>query len=249
MPEKLSALETSSRLKILIYGHSGVRKTCFACEFPGPIYVADFDGKISSARNWLADRPEKLEAITYDSFVEGQNPLIKTAFGRYYKQLLELEKFAAAPEPFPYATVVLDSITTYTQAMLHEVMSQHPGAKRYDKWTPALQDYGIATSHFKIYLLRLLSLPCNVIVTAHIQLTKDEKTGALVYEPLIYGKLPGLLPIWFEEVYRAYVEDSKEGRKYLMQTQASRKYRARSQIKGLPDPCPTSYEELSKHLK
>ncbi len=250
MPQQLSELNTEKRLKILAYGHSGTGKTIFACGFPLPIYVADFDGKISSARNYYSIKDsERLKQISFDSFQPKGKIEIDKPFARYNTELVNLERLAAGPEPFPYKTVVLDSVTTYLEQMTREVMRQKPQTKRYDKDTPVLQDYGIVSSHFKLYLSRILQLPCNVVVTAHIGLTKDELTGEVTYGALLTPKLAPMLPILFEEVYRTYTE-LKDGKTlYMAQTQASRKYSARCQIQGLSNPTELSYTNIAKFLK
>jgi hypothetical protein len=245
-PLNLTDLDSTSRLKILVYGHSGVGKTIFATGFPKPLYVADFDGKISSARNFYP--AEALSEVSYDNFQPQGEINSDKPFVRFNTELVTLERQAKEGK-FPYKTFVLDSITTYTEQMLREIMRQHPGAKRYDQKTPVLQDYGIMNSHFKLYLSRVLQLPCNVVVTAHIQTSKDERTGELHHEPMCTGKLPDLLPVLFEEVYRAYTENKAGETSYLAQTRAGNRYRARTQLKGLPNPVELSYKRLSSFLK
>ena len=92
----------------------------------------------------------------------------------------------------------------------------------------------------------LLSLPCNVIFTAHIATEKDETTGQILRTPLMTGKLKNELPIYFAEVYRAFVETDPKTQecRYMAQTQADSKFNCRSQIKGLPPVIPLKYDQL-----
>ena len=47
-------------------------------------------------------------------------------------------------------------------------------------------------------------------------------------------KRPSQLPIYFDEVYHSYVEDTKDGgRKYLWQTQPDRMFYAKTRL-GIP---------------
>ncbi|HUR97951.1 MAG TPA: AAA family ATPase, partial [Pyrinomonadaceae bacterium] len=115
---KLSELKPSQNKKICVLGDSGSGKTVFAAGCPGPIYFFDFDGKISSAASYFAKDPERLTQIHYDSYQpadEKDHP-----FARYDKKLTEL----AQAKPFPYATVVVDSLTTYADAMFKEIVRQ-----------------------------------------------------------------------------------------------------------------------------
>lgn len=241
---KLSELQSGKNLKVLVYGNSGTGKTIFGASFPGPIFVADFDGKISSVANFLRGNP-KLGEIEYETYLPKPGGDDRP-FVRYNTKLIELENAAKAGS-FPYRTVVVDSLTLYADQMLKEIVVQNPGIKRQHSPTTnltAMQDYMILNSHFKNMLVRVLQLPCNVVVTAHIQTNKDDITGEIHREPLLPGKLAAFLPIMFEEVYRTYRQDGK----YFAQTQSNTQYNARSQIRGLPDPMKLEYAEIAKVL-
>ncbi|HUR98760.1 MAG TPA: AAA family ATPase, partial [Pyrinomonadaceae bacterium] len=169
-------------------------------------------------------------------------------FARYDKKLTEL----AQAKPFPYATVVVDSLTTYADAMFKEIVRQNPGIQR-SKTNLAIgssvQDYGIFAQYFKHMLTRLLQLPANVIVTGHIVTDKDELTGEIIREPFLPGRqAPKMVPILFEEVYRAFAE-IKDGRvAYRAQTQSDGRYKCRSQIRGIPPVIDLSYATLEKFM-
>lgn len=248
---KLSELKTNENKKVLIYGQSGTGKTIFSCSFPGPIYVADFDGKISSAATFYKNTPQ-IGDIEFDSFVAYSD------FNKFYSKISSLKKIAddskKAPleVPFPFKTVILDSITTFSNALMKEVIRQNPSSKRTkvnDTLVPFLPDYQIAISHFKDIIMTLLSLPCNFVATGHIQTSKDEMTGEILNEPLIYGKdLPSWLPVVFEEVYRSFTETVDGKTSFMAQSKADRKYIARTQLQGIPEKFKLSYEELKKYF-
>ena len=243
---KLSEFSVGRNLKVLAYGHSGAGKTIFASSFPGPIFFADFDGKVSSVANYLRGS-KKIDEIEFETYLPRPGEKDDRPFVRYNTKLVELENAAKAGN-FPYKTVVIDSLTLYADQMLKEVVLQNPGIKRQESPTTKLtsmQDYMILNLHFKNMLVRVLQLPCNVVVTAHIQVTKDDITGEIHREAQLPGKLASFLPIMFEEVYRVYSADGK----YLAQTQSSAQYNARSQIKGLPNPMVLSYSEIEKVVK
>lgn len=239
---KLSELNSTSKVKLLLYGLSGAGKTIAACSFPKPLFLADFDGKASSALNFYGR--QAVSEIEYENYMIDHAQGVDRPFNRFYTQLHNLE-LAVKNKAFPYKTIVVDSLTTYTDQMMAEVIKQNPGAKRVDKHTAALQDYLILGSHFKSYLGRILSLPCHVVFTAHIQQTRDEATGEIIREPMLPGKMAAQLPIMFEEVYRMYADAGK----YLAQTQATKQYLARSQIKGLVSPVEFNYDVIAKQLE
>lgn len=244
---KLDSMDLkNANRSVLVYGLSGSGKTVFAAGFPKPL-IFDFDGKISSAASFYAGRSE-LAQIEYENYAD------KKDFARFYTKLQELRK--TDPAKFPYRTVVLDSITTFADSLMSEVIRQNPAdaskrSKVNETLVPHLKDYQIAISHVKDIVRQVLTLPCLKVFTAHIQQDKDEVTGEVLYQPLIWGKdLPQWLPMVFEEVYRTYAE-TKDGKLQLMaQTRAERKYVARSQIPGLPNPLNLAegYSAWSRYL-
>lgn len=104
-----------------------------------------------------------------------------------------------------------------------------------------MQDYGILKREFARLVPGLLALPCNVVMLGHIQIQKDEVSGEIVRLPALDGSFAAELPIYFEEVYRTYVENGK----YLAQTTADYKYKCRTQ-RGLPKSIPLAYKSIVK---
>ena len=124
---KLSDLkQTDSNIKVLIYGLSGAGKTSCALGFPGPMYVADFDGKISSGANfWEAKDPKRLEAIEYDNFQPTAANGGVRVYRKFEAKLAELEDLAKQGK-FPFRTFVLDSLTSFGDMMLQAIMADNP---------------------------------------------------------------------------------------------------------------------------
>lgn len=235
----LNDLKISENLRLLQYGESGTGKTVFATGFPTPIHVLDFDNKISSAAAyWREKDPARLNDITYETY--GPTDERGTQAERCSNDLGKMRKEGKFPR-----TLVLDSLTTFSDEFMRYLMRINPGIKRMDTKgaaTPAMQDYQVAKLYFKQFIGQLLTLPCNVVVLAHIQMDKDEITGEILRTPMIAGKLSRELPIWFEEVHRSYVKDGK----YMSQTKSDSRYQCRTQIPRLPAEIELRYEELVK---
>ena len=72
----------------------------------------------------------------------------------------------------------------------------------------------------------------HLVVIAHEQLIQDEITGEVLIQPLIVGKkLPEMLPLWFDECYRAQVGRDKDGKVvHQLLVRARTKYMARSRL-------------------
>lgn len=244
---KLSALDTSANLKLLLVGESGVGKTCFASEIPGKTYIIDFDGKVSSLAKYLEHHnPTKISEIDFESFTPNKENQFRVY--RKFEQHLSNIEIAIAQEKFPFQTLFIDSITTMVDAMMIETIADSPGLKRPAPGVAALQDYLVLNTRFIPLIQRLLALPLNVIMTAHVKVEKDEASGELVRSALLHGQLPQKLPIYFEEVYRAYTV-KKDGKVFhVADTQQSPGFFGRSQIPGLPATIPLSYKFLADYM-
>jgi len=211
---------------------------------PGKTRVLDFDNKIDSAALFYKGDKERLANIDVTQFRAGFD----------LSPIQQLEK-VISDEFIPqqragkmsFDTLLLDSITTFSAAMLSHIVKSNPGIKRTvsaQGTQPGLQDYGILKREFQRVIKGLLSLPCNVIMLAHIATEKDETTGAILRHTMMDGSFAKELPIYFKEVWRAYVKD---GVRYA-QTQSDGQYNCRSQIPGLPNPVRLDYSEIAKYL-
>lgn len=248
---KLSELKTNEYIKVLVYGHSGTGKTCLASTFPLPIFYADFDGKVASAARFQGSNPERLKQMEFEDFRFSPSVSVPNSYGKFLTYLARLEELSAVTDgPFPFKTIVLDSLTTMSDAMIPYLLKKHSDIKRAIPGVPGQQDWGMILFEMKNVVKRLLALPCNVVFIGHIKDTKDEITGAVEYKVALAGQAADALPILLEEVYRSYVETDKDGNThYLAQTRASSKYKVRTQIPGMPPVIKLSYESIKAAME
>lgn len=244
----LADLDPKKKKNILLVGDSGTGKTCFAGTAPGRIHVCDFDGKIGSLAGHLkVNNSEALDRISYEQYLPSKLTPGKQG-GLFDQAMRDLEKLD--PEDFPYDTLVVDSLTTMSDEIMKLIMKSNPGITRYNTkiaQAPALQDYGLFRTYMKSVISTVLSFPCHVIFTAHIERSKDEMTGRIVQLPMLTGKLAAELPIYFDEVYKTVVDTDKNGKvQYMAQTQADKQFNCRTQISGLPAMIPLDFNELLK---
>ncbi len=239
---KMSAIKPTEALKVLVYGNAGTGKTCFASGFPGPILILDFDGKADSAASYYRNDAARLDQIEVEDMSRqlgaDVDPIEKLT-SVINSKLIPQQKSGQ----MEFKTLVVDSLTTFSSAVLNHIIRTNPGIKRNSSrqgMQPCQQDYGILKREFGRLIPGLLSLPCNVVMLGHIKVDKDEMTGEIIRGPLMDGSFAQELNVYFKEVYRSYVE----GDKFLAQTKSSQQYACRSQIYGLGSPIPLKYEAL-----
>jgi len=203
------------KLNVLMYGKSGTEKTTFGCCFPKP-YVFDFD------KGMLGQRGRDVEYDTYTSYVD------------FEVRFKELEREC------PYETIVIDSVTMLEEYCMDKVLAANRRAM------PTMNEWNVLITELKDLFMRATKMNKHVVVIAHEQMIQDEITGEIMIRPQIVGKkLPGQLPLWFDEVYRAQVSRNKEGVPvYSILTASDVKYMAKSRLS-----CMQAVEDWSKDGK
>ena len=243
---KLSEIKDTDFIKVLVCGPPGTTKTCFAVGFPTPILVLDFDGKVNSAARWYEKDKERLEQIEVRQLnkrLDDKDPIAE--LNQIIKDELIPQQKAGQMK---YKTLVVDSMTTFSSAVLAHIVKTNPGIKRVQSaqgFQAGMQDFGILKREFARLIPGLLSLPMNIVMTAHVKTDRNEITGEIIRSPIMDGSFSQELPIYFEEVYRVFLKDGKP----FAQTKSDQYYDfCRSQIPGLPNPVALSYESLIKKV-
>lgn len=232
---KASEMAGHSFFKGLIYGDSGAGKTCLAAQFPGPVEYWDFDNKISSAVDYFKRIGKQALLEQIDVYQFSGLPLVER-IPAWEKRTRELDAIIKAKGAFPFKTLVLDSITTLSHHLMEDyIFRSQTGLKRPLPGINGLQDYALYEKHMTRVLSGLLAQPFNFVVLGHVDIDKDQNTGAIDKKPLCAGQqLAKKLPIWFEEVYVAKAKP--DGTRVLL-TQPADGFIARSQ-RGLDKEIP-----------
>lgn len=241
---KLSEMKAAEHLKILVVGPPGTGKTCFAIGMPCPILVLDFDNKVSSAAAWYANDKERLDNVDVRQLnkrLDGTDPIVE--MNKIISEELIPQQSSGVMK---YKTLVIDSATTFSAAILSHIVKTNPGVKRVQSHQgvqPGMSDYGILRREFARLIPGLLSLPMNVVMTAHVKTDRSELTGEIIRSPVMDGSFATDLPIYWDEVYRIFMKDGKP----YAQTKSDPYYDfCRSQIPRLPNPIALEYSELIK---
>jgi len=241
---KASEYPNTKLVKVLAYGNPGTGKTCFAAGFPTPILYFDFDNKVSSAIRFFSKDRTRLESIEVKAL---SMSLVSSPLNAFIQEIEALKKMQATGD-FPYKTLVIDSITTFSAACLQHIIATNPGIKGRQTAQGMMPDkahYGVLLREFERLIPGLLTLDMNIVMLGHLTEYKNDDTGVMVREVMCDGSFSSRLPIYFDEVYYTYKGSKGE---FMAQTQNLGGYSCRSQIPGLPANIPLNYEELKAYV-
>lgn len=206
-------LNSPQRLKIAIVGEQKTGKTWFALSAPGPIFIADFDTRAESIKEYVRqNKRTDIYAKTY-----------KDRDTKFPNAILDLETDIAA---FEYAktqgkeipeTYILDSITFMRTACERELVRQQPSMSRKIKLgnnelrIPQGWDIINGNRDYILFIIGRLAELGNVIAIFHeidekdVQnSTKDEKkyTGRKTIQPQYLSTLLSV----FNDVFRITID-------------------------------------------
>ena len=213
------------KMKILMYGPSGVGKTTLASTFPGPHFV-DFDNGMLSVAGQDIEYftinsrptvdPDYIEL--FGEKVAGQNAYLKgLALIEHWGNTLTSDQ-----------TLIVDSLSFWNDYTVEHVLQLENQRK------PRIQDWGAAQKLLELTVEALNNIDCNLIVIAHEQFVKDDESGFISWLPLTIGKLATKIPIYFDEVWRCYSEPGRGADRdtqiYGIETKPTRRTTAKSRL-------------------
>jgi hypothetical protein len=256
MPSAKDLKPETEFLKCLVIGQPGTGKSEFASSFPTPGFVLDFDNGMLSYRG---------KDFDYETFLSGQQTtkgqgVAPVGWVKFEKDLIQLQADVLAGK---YKTVIVDSTTTMSDLAMERALQLNP--QRSDTQGPVWNiHYSLVRNLMEGRLRQIIGMNCNVVVNAHVETVKDDKTGAIIdVGPLLPGALTTKLPGYFDEVYYSTIKTSttkaeagKPGQsitQFLLQTCPKGYYRARSRISGreriIPEFVENNYSAIMEHVR
>ena len=199
-----SKLMGDKNKRVLVYSRSGGGKTSLIgkvleLDSMCPLYVFDFDLRINSILA-VVDHTRIVQHLHYDQYRDGTSA--GSAFSSAEAKLRDLAtELAQGRGP---RTVALDTLTFMEKSIGARVllMDGKPSNAPLQ-----LNHYKSIIAQLEDFISKLCALDCNVIVTAHEEIEKDEITGATTRGIRVVGKaLPNVLPGYFNEVWYAEVQ-------------------------------------------
>lgn len=226
----------STLVKTLVVGDYGTGKSVFASTFPTPAFLFDFDKG----------------ALTYKGkdFKYGQYTINPAGWVDFEKDFNQVVKECKEGK---YKTIVFDSTSLLTDLAMERALQLDP--KRSPTGGPMWNiHFGIVRNLVEGKIRQLLQLDANIVVIAHLEIVKDQESGAiLAMQPLLPGALSVKMPGYFDEVYFAFSKIVNQIPTFYLQTLPKGFYKARSRISGpqqcLPIEIPNNYPNLVKLIE
>lgn len=188
--------DTKKALSALILGDKGVGKTTLLTSCRKPILHLCFDpgGEELPALRVMTEAGELLPVVHY----QGNDAVAFKAFEDDWP-LLSNPEFLGQ-----FATVCLDSLTTFGEAGIEYVLSKVVGTQTkagVHGEKMELQDWGTFGDLMRRWIKTLLNLPMDVLILGHIRNDKDELTGRIIKEVMLPGRSAQNAPIWVSELW------------------------------------------------
>lgn len=217
---------------LLLLGESGSGKTILCSTARYPIHIDSFDpggtkalmslvkeGKAVVDSRWESEDPTKA-VITKTSGAPGK----EHAFPAWKK---EFERRVRIGYFEHFGTYILDSCTTWSMAIMNWILDKEgiPGqAPRFTK------DYGPQKIEIQNMIKKMLDLPCDFILTGHLEADKDEVTGRIKYKFMTTGKAEVIIPLQFDEIWTCIAEAKGQGVEYKVLTAKNGAYPGATRI-------------------
>lgn len=154
------------RIKMLIYGANRVGKTYLACTFPKPLLLVSFEPTESGGATSVAsDRFDGVSYLHLDSPQKG------------YELCNELVQV----RPFPFRTLVIDSVTSYQDDVLQEVIGLNKLPAQLNFGAITGDQYRERAEKTKEGLRAFKNLPCHIVFLGKEKdhnPPKEEKTNS-----------------------------------------------------------------------
>ena len=187
-----------------------------------PAIVYSFDpGGLKSIQPHIG--ANKVVPFTEFEKENSKHPTAWDAFERAYAEHKKLGFFKEV------GTFVIDSLTMMAEALMNKLVKRAIKGDR-TPGVPILQDWMIQMITLQNVLKEVTSLPCDVLITAHNDIDKDEVTGKISAGPMVTGKLKARLPIIFDELWVAIAKGTAKGSEYSLLTQNDGYWKARTRL-------------------
>lgn len=226
LAEKYKKDKKQETFNLLLLGEMGSGKTFLVRTARKPIHIDSFD---PGGTKGLEDYIKKGDIIV-DSRYESEKPLKPFAFNEW-KSVMDTR---VREGYFDFiGTYMLDSSTSWSKAIMNSVLKKAGIAGSAPRFT---KDYTPQKTAIENSIYECLDLPCDFILTGHLEPFKDESDGGKVrFRYMTTGKGALVIPTLFDEIWVCDPRDTSQGVEYRVLTQNTGTVTCRSRLakKGL----------------
>lgn len=204
---------TTNCSNIIVHGPPKVGKTSLLKTCRLPVVIHSFDpGGCDVLRKEIEEGK-----VLVDTRFEKDDPYNPKTF-RIWRD--EFQKLVKSGFFNHVGTFVIDSVTTWQQVIMYEVIRL--AVKAYPKkrslgshphendWLPQMQ-------YIENYMRKFLALPCDCVLLGHSELPTD-RDGKVIGDLglMLTGKLKTRIPALFSEIYYLKIKNYKTGERVLL---------------------------------
>lgn len=204
---------------LLLLGEMGSGKTYSLKTAPKPVHIDCFDPTGSGGIRDLVN----FKDIIVDTRFEKEdpfNPSVFTLWEKEFKRRREGGYFEGI------GTYCLDSATTWSTAIMNQVLKTAGIPGQSPRWE---KDWMPQKTKITNYLTQMLTLPCNVVVTGHLEMHTDGD-GGKHFRFMTTGKASVTIPLLFGEVWIAISKATSGDPKYSFLTRNTGLHVAKSRL-------------------
>lgn len=210
----------SSKINLLLLGESGGGKTFLMSSAPGITHIDSFDpGGSKGLAKQIAEGK-----VMADTRWEQEDPWDPKQFVAWEKEMERRLKIGYFNH---VTTYMLDSATTWSAAIMNQVLKLAGIPGKAPRFT---HDYGPQKVAIHNWIKRLLSLPCNFVLTGHLETKSDDDGSKIIKRFMTTGQGSVIIPLLFDEIWVMDPKESSSGVTYRVLTQSTGRDLARSRI-------------------
>lgn len=225
---------SAEKLKILVYGESGVGKTQLATTLPESTLI------VSAEAGLLGLNGSDIDVI--DIAVDDNGRIIPEE--NRINALKNVYRFLTSQKARDkYSWIFIDSLTEISENLMASLYRELPERK------DTLLRYGENAKRLKALIKSFRDLSYyNVVFTALASVEKDE-VEARRYGPLVIGKVAQSLPAFFDEVFYMEVEETPEGPQRVLHCDKDNRFIAKDRSGLLGKKCPPNLGDIAQKIK
>jgi hypothetical protein len=205
---------------LLLLGETGSSKTPLLKTARKPVHIDSFDpGGTKGLRDEIAQGD-----IIVDSSFESESRTSPTQFLRWCEEMKDRER----NDYFSHlGTYCIDSATSWSATIMNNILKKAGLAGKNPRFT---KDYGPQKAEILNWVSACLDLPCDFVLTGHLEQFVDADGQKLKYQFLTTGKATMIIPSLFDEIWVSLPKESSKGIEFSLLTKSNGTYIARSRL-------------------